>query len=87
VNPAIEELLEDLACHCESCASAERDRLSSLWEAATAAERERCARVLTDYADTSAYDPEEHDDIMTVVELIRSGKPSNPRTFSHFHVS
>lgn len=37
------------------------------------AERERCAKILADYADARAYDPEEHDDLMEVVERIRSG--------------
>jgi hypothetical protein len=40
--------------------------------AAVAAERERCARILSDYADTSAYDPEEHDSLMAVVARIRN---------------
>ena len=43
-------------------------------EQAIAAERERCAKILADYADARAYDPEEHDDLMEVVERIRSGK-------------
>jgi hypothetical protein len=41
------------------------------------AERERCAQVLADYADVNAYDPEEHDDLMEIVERIRSALPAS----------
>lgn len=44
------------------------------WQSAIVAERERCAKILSDYADARAYDPEEHDDLMEVVARIRSGE-------------
>ncbi len=48
------------------------------WEARiareVATERERCAKILSDYADARAYDPEEHDDLMEVVARIRSSE-------------
>lgn len=47
---------------------------TSRTDAAVAAERERCAKILSDYADARAYDPEEHDDLMEVVSKIRSGQ-------------
>lgn len=50
------------------------ERIKLLAALFVAAERERCAKILSDYADTHAYDPEEHNDLLDVVEKIRSGE-------------
>ena len=42
----IDEQLERLGCGCDQCRNEERLRLGEVWDAAVAAERERCAKAL-----------------------------------------